>query len=206
MTIKLYDLPLSANSRKVRAVLLELGIEAEIETVNVREGKHKTPEFLKLNPNGKLPTIVDDGFALWESNAILTYLAAKSGKLLPSDPKGRASVAQWLFWQSSHFGPAVGKVGFERILKPMFGAGQPDEAVVAAGVRDFDTCSNVLDQSLSDGREYLAGELSIADFAIAPWAEFGIQAGLSFDKYPQVKAWYERVAARDSFKQSAAKR
>lgn len=206
MTIKLYDLPLSANSRKVRAVLLELGIEAEIEAVNVREGKHKSPEFLKLNPNGKLPTIVDDGFALWESNAILTYLAAKSGKLLPSDPKGRASVAQWLFWQSSHFGPAVGKVSFERILKPMFGAGAPDEAVVATGIRDFDTCSNVLDQSLSDGREYLARELSIADFSIATWAEFGMQAGLSFDKYPKVKAWYDRVAARDSFKQSAAKR
>lgn len=205
MTIKLYDLPLSPNSRKVRAVLLELGIEAEIEVVNVREGKNKSPEFLKLNPNGKLPTIVDDGFALWESNAILTYLAAKTGKLLPADPKGRAYVAQWLFWQSSHFGPAVGKVGFERILKPLFGVGTPDEAVIAAGTRDFETLCGVMTTSL-EGREYLAGELSIADFSVASWAEFGLQAGLSFDKFPQVKAWFERVSARDSFKQSAAKR
>ncbi len=205
MTIKLYDLPFSPNSRKVRAVLLELGIEAEIEVVNVREGKQKTPEFLKLNPNGKLPTIVDDGFVLWESNAILTYLAASSGKLLPSEPKGRALVAQWLFWQSSHFGPAAGKVCFERIMKPMFGMGAADEAVVAAGTREFETCAKVLNAAL-EGREYLAGPLSIADFAIAPWAEFAAEAGLSFDKFPQAKAWYERLAARDSFRSSAAQR
>ncbi len=205
MTIKLYDLPLSPNSRKVRAVLLELGIEADVEIIDLSTAKHKTPEFLKLNPNGKLPTIVDDGFALWESNAILTYLAAKNGKLLPEDPKGRALVAQWLFWQSSHFGPAVGKVGFERILKPMFGRGEPDPAVIAAGEREFETCAGILNTAL-EGREYVATQLSIADFAIAPTADFGVMAGLSFDKFPNAKAWFERVSSRDSFKKSAAQR
>lgn len=205
MTIKLYDLPLSPNSRKVRAALLELGTPVEIEVINTREGKHKTPEFLRINPNGKLPTIVDGDFTLWESNAILLYLADQAGKLLPKDSKGRAIVQQWLFWQSSHFGPAVGKVGFERVLKPMFGMGSPDEAVIAAGTRDFETFASVMNSSL-EGREYLCGDLSVADFAIAPWAEFGVQAGLTYDKFPNAKAWLERITARESMKKSAPQR
>jgi len=203
MTMKLYDLPLSANSRKVRAVLLELGIQAEITVMNPREGKHKSPEFLRLNPNGKLPTLVDGDFVLWESNAILLYLADQAGKLLPKDSKGRAHVNQWLFWQSSHFGPAAGKVGFERLLKPMFGMGSPDEAVVAAGTRDFETFAGVMNSAL-EGRKYLCGDLSVADFAIAPWADFGVQAGLTFDKFPTAKAWLERMTSLESMKKSAA--
>lgn len=205
MTMKLYDLPLSPNSRKVRAVLLELGTPCEIVSVDARGGKHKTPEFLKLNPNGKMPTIVDGDFVLWESNAILSYLATREGKLLPKDLKQRALVDQWLFWQSSHFGPAVGKVGFERILKPIFGMGTADEAIVAAGVRDFDTFAAVMDASL-DKREYLCGELTVADFSIAVWADYGMQAGLSFAKFPNAQLWYERMMARESMQKSAPQR
>jgi glutathione S-transferase len=202
MSMKLYDLPLSPNSRKVRAAIFELGLDVEIEVIQPREGKHKTPEFLRLNPNGKLPTLVDGEFSLWESNAILVYLASKAKRLIPDDIQGQARVHQWLYWQSSHFGPAVGKVGFERLLKPMFGLGQPDEAVVAAGTKDFENLATILNRAL-EGKSYLCGELTVAELAIGAFAEYGLQAGLSFDAHPHAKAWLERVMALESFKRSA---
>lgn len=204
MAMKLYNLEMSPNSRKARAVIYELGLPVEIESVNLREGKHKGADYLKLNPNGKMPTLMDGDFTVWESNAILLYLASTAGKLIPSDPRGRAVVGQWLFWQSSHFGPAVGKVTWERILKPMFGMGTPDEAAIATGTRDFETCAGVMDAAL-DNKDWIAGELSIADFSIAAWADFGMQGGLSLDKFPRAKAWFNRISERDSFRKSTPK-
>jgi glutathione S-transferase len=202
--MKLYNLEMSPNSRKARAVIYELGLPVEIESLNVRDGKHKAPDYLKLNPNGKMPTLVDGDFTVWESNAILLYLASTAGKLIPSDPRGRATVGQWLFWQSSHFGPATGKVTWERILKPMFGMGTPDEAAVANGTRDFESCLKVMEVAL-EKQDWIAGELSIADFSIAAWADFGMQAGLTLDKSPRAKAWFDRMNERESFRKSAPK-
>jgi glutathione S-transferase len=204
MAMKLYNLEMSPNSRKARAVIQELGLPVEIESLNVRDGKHKAADYLKLNPNGKMPTLVDGDFVVWESNAILLYLASSAGKLLPADPKGRAIVGQWLFWQSSHFGPATGKVCFERILKPMFGMGTADEAAIASGTREFETCARVLDTAL-ENKDWIAGELSIADFSVAAWADFGMQAGLNFEKFPMAQAWFNRISERESFRKSAPK-
>src|SRR5690349_8976323 len=109
--MKLYDMPGNTNSWKIRAVARECDLKLETVPVDALKNEHKTPEFLKINPNGKLPAFVDGDFKLFESNAILCYVAAKAGSdLLPKDAKGRALVDQWLFWQSAHLSQGFVKI------------------------------------------------------------------------------------------------
>src|SRR5690349_8988491 len=110
--MKLYQHPFSSAAFKVSAVVHELGLPVTFVTIDMMKGEHKSPEFLALNPNGKVPTLEDDGFCLWESNAILCYLAAKKPEsgLLPTDARGMAQVQQWLQWQATTFGPSASEV------------------------------------------------------------------------------------------------
>jgi glutathione S-transferase len=202
--MKLYDLSLSPNSRKVRAVAAELGVEITVVPVDLQKGDNRTPEFLAKNPNAKCPVLEDDGFVLWESNAILCYLAAlrPAKGLLPADPRGRADVDRWLFWQTAHLGPAVAKVVYEKVYKPMRGGGDPDPAVIEAGLVEFKRFAAVLDTCLA-GREFVAGRLSVADFALAATLSSREAAGLDIAPYPNLRAWLERVESRESWKRSA---
>jgi glutathione S-transferase len=145
--MKIYDFPLSPNCRKVRAIVYELGLSAEFVPVNLFKGEQHKPEILALNPNAKAPILVDGDFVLWESNAIASYLARDSN-LLPTTPRERADVARWADWQLAHFGPAVRKVAFERVVKPMTGKGQPDLAIVEEGTAEYEKLAGVLDASL----------------------------------------------------------
>ena len=125
--MKLHVAPPSPRAFKVLAVARHLELDFELCPVDLLNGAHLQPEFSALNPNKKMPVLEDDGFVLWESNAITQYLASKKpgGSLLPSDPRGRADVSRWQFWENAHWDPACATLIFERLLKKVFGQGDP---------------------------------------------------------------------------------
>ena len=133
--MKLHVAPPSPRAFKVLAVARHLELDFELCPVDLLNGAHLQPEFAALNPNKKMPVLEDDGFVLWESNAITQYLASKKpgGGLLPSDPRGRADVSRWQFWESAHWDPACATLIFERLLKKVFGQGDPAPSQVAKG-------------------------------------------------------------------------
>ena len=195
--MRLHCFPLSSNAR--RAVVTALHLEAPIELVNVdlAKGEQKSPEFLKLNPNGYVPVLEDAGLVLHESHAIMIYLCERTPKqtLYPTEPAPRADVNRWLFWNAQHLQPAVGTLNFERMVKRFRGLGDPDPREVERGERLFATHASVLDQHLA-GRAWIAqGRLTIADFAIAATLMTEHTAKLAIDSFPNVRAWLERVRA-----------
>jgi glutathione S-transferase len=202
--MKLYDFAFSPNCRKVRAVAYELGIAFESVHVDLVNGAAKAPAFLAMNPNGRVPVLVDGDMILWESTAIMRYLAANDGSgLVPETLRGKAEVDRWLAWQLAHLGPAMSKVAFERIVKKLTGQGAPDEAAIATGSADFAKLSALLDGAL-EGRDYLAGTLSLADFALAAHYSLAPVCGLPLAAFPRVNAWLARVLGRDSMKRALA--
>jgi glutathione S-transferase len=200
--MKIYDFALSPNCRKVRAVVYELGLKPEFVPINLFKGEQHRPEVVALNPNERAPILVDGEFVLWESNAIAGYLASGS-PLLPTTARERADVERWGDWQLAHFGPAVGKVAFQRLVKPMTGQGQPDPKIVEEGTADYAKFTRVLEASLGD-KEYVAGRLSVADFILASIFSIGTTVGLETAPFPKVHAWLGRVMARESMKRALA--
>jgi glutathione S-transferase len=200
--MKIYDSPFSPNCRKVRAVAFELDLAPEYLPIDLFQGDQQAPDFLALNPNALVPVLVDRDLVLWESNAIVGYLAHGT-RLLPTDRRERAEVDRWSAWQLAHIGPAVWKVGFERYLKPRIGQGQPDEAVVAAGTADFMRLTGILERSIA-GRPYVAGELTVADFVLAPIYALGGFVGLETKSFPHVSAWLARILSRPSMTRALA--
>jgi glutathione S-transferase len=198
--MKLYNANLSPNALRVRAVAAELGIDLEMVNVDLRAGDTKTEDYLALNPNGKVPVLVDGDLVLWESRAINAYLAStKPGaRLVPTDAKARALVDQWSYWQAIHLGPAMQKVAFERVLRKRFGMGEPDETRIAGEVKDIAQFLAVLDRNLAD-KTWVAGDLSIADFAMASTFMYRVPAGISLDPFPNVAGWITRLEARPSW-------
>jgi glutathione S-transferase len=203
--MKLYQFPFSPNCQKVVALAHEVGVPLELALVELFKGEARTAAMRAKNPNGKLPILEDGDFVLWESTAMLAYVAAKAGRadLAPTTPRERAEVDRWTSWHGAHFGPAIRKVAYERIVKKLVGRGAPDEAVVKAGIEEFAVTASVLDQSLG-AKEYLCGRLTIADFDLAPHAALATSCGLDFEPYPQAKAWLGRMAERDSMKKTLA--
>jgi glutathione S-transferase len=204
--MKLYDFAFSPNCRKVRAVAYELGVAFESAPVDLLRGEQRAPAFLAKNPNGRVPVLEDGDFVLWESNAILVYLATKHAgptPLVPLVARERAEVDRWLSWQLAHLSPATSKVAYERIVKKLTGQGAPDQAVIDAGTAEFAKMSAVLDAAL-DGREYVAGRLSVADFALAAPYSLASSCGLDVTPHPRVNAWLARMLARDSMRRALA--
>jgi glutathione S-transferase len=200
--MQIYDFASSPNSRKVRALVYELDLHPTFVSLNVFKGEHKkSQELLAKNPNSKLPVLEDGDFSLWESNAILNYLAAQRPErgLSPIEPKRRADVERWLFWQTAHLAPPVTRVGTERFVKKLTKRGEPDQAIVDAGAAEFATACKVLDVALA-GREYVAGELSVADFALWGYYALARLSDLDVAPYPQLSAWLTRIESRNSVK------
>ncbi|HEY6556136.1 MAG TPA: glutathione S-transferase family protein [Polyangiaceae bacterium] len=204
--MKLYDFAFSPNCRKVRAVGYELGVTFEYAPVNLIQGEQRAPAFLARNPNGRVPVLEDGELILWESNAILLYLATKyagPAPLVPSDMRDRADVDRWLAWQLAHLSPAASKVAFERIVKKFTGQGAPDPVQIEAGTVEFAKMSAILDAALGD-KEYVAGRLSVADFALAAVYSTASACGLDVTPYKKLGAWLERVLARNSMRRALA--
>lgn len=201
--MKLYTFSLSPNCQKVLAVAHEVGVPLSLVNVDLFKGQAKAPEVLAKNPNGRVPILEDGDFLLWESNAILGYVANKADRvdLAPTTPRERADVDRWLAWSLAHFAPAVRKVAFERIVKKLAGLGAPDEAAVKAGIEEFAAIGSVFDRSL-EGKDYLCGRLTIADFACVTYAALCENSGLSLAPYRNVQRWLGRMLERDSLQRT----
>lgn len=180
------------NGFKVSVALEEMGLDYTVKLIDIVSGAQKSPEFLAINPNGRIPAIVDrdnDDFAVFESGAILIYLAEKSGKLLPTDVKGRSEVLQWLMWQMAGLGPMQGQaVTFLKFFPERI---QPAiERYQAETLRLY----GVLDQHLAT-REFLAGDFSIADIANWCWVRYHEYAEVEIDQFPNLIRWRDQTEA-----------
>jgi glutathione S-transferase len=147
--MRLYYHPFSSNSRRVLLTAYHLGLNLELVVVDLLRGEHKTPEYLRLNPNGRIPILVDGGLYLWESHAIMQYLADKSLEqdIYPQDVSARADVNRWLFWSANHFAPAAALIIRERVSKRIVGgSGAPDPLEIARGEALLPAAAGVLDR------------------------------------------------------------
>jgi glutathione S-transferase len=190
--IDLYTAP-TPNGHKASITLEELGLPYEVHIVNILAGEQKAPEYLKLNPNGRIPTIVDrdeGNFAVFESGAIMIYLAERAGRLLPADRKGRSLVIQWLMFQMGGIGPMMGQANVFYRYFP--------EKIQPAIDRYQHECRRlfeVLDGRLAD-HEWLAGDYSLADIANWAWVRTYKWSGVSIDGLEYLQRWMEQMAAR----------
>jgi glutathione S-transferase len=198
--VKLYYFDVM-NPRKVCALARYLNLPVEFVHVNLGKGEHKTPEFLAMNPNGKVPVLVDGATTLWESSAILCYLADKAGSdLWPRDAR-QFEVLRWLMWDAAHFAPQAGSLYFEHVIKSRFGMGDPDPAQVQKATEGFLRFAAVLEAHLR-GRRYLAGDaLSVADFAVAITLPYAQQAKLPLENFPEIRRWHAQMNALPAWRE-----
>ncbi len=193
--IDLYYWP-TPNGWKITIMLEECGLPYTIHPVNIGKGDQFKPEFLAISPNNKMPAIVDhDGpggqpIPVFESGAILQYLGRKTGKFYPQDERARVEVDQWLFWQMGGFGPMLGQTHHFRIYAP-----EKIPYAIDRYTNETNRLYGVLNKRLAD-REFVAGEYSIADMAIAPWAKLWDRQGQTIDEFPHAKRWLEAILAR----------
>jgi glutathione S-transferase len=202
--MELYMNAMSPNVRRVRLTAAVLGLQLEEEKLDFTKGEQKNSAYLALNPNGAVPTLVDGGFVLTESRAIIQYLASKKPEsgLLPSDEQARADVTHWQFWDSSHFSPQIGTVVFQRIVKPMMGMGEPDAGKVEEALTNFRRFAAVLNKRL-DGNQYVVGaSMTLADLTLASSLMYAKQAEVSLADYPNIQAWFSRISDMDTWKKT----
>ena len=182
--MRLYTFTITPNNRKVEAFVRHFDLPVEIHHVSFKDRETQSPEYLAINPMGKVPALVDGDFKLWESNAILTYLAGKFPQThaLPTDARGRADVDRWLHWQSCHLMQAMG-------------------ALKQADEKDVDSVTpllKILEQQLK-GKQFVLGELSVADFALAAYLMTKMGLKLDYSECPNVLAWRDRMAGMKGF-------
>ncbi len=182
----------SPNPHKISIALEELGLAYETKIINVWEGEQFSPVFTALNPNGKVPVIVDHetGHTLYESNAILLYLAEKTGKLLPTEVQQRWKGIQLLFFQAASIGAMFG----QRAHFSLFAPEKPTYAIERY-LKEGDRLTAVLETLLTE-REYFLDEYSIVDIAHFGWLWCSTHQGFEIDAYPNLKNWFDRIAAR----------
>ena len=182
------------NGRKASIALEELGIPYKVQSVDIGKGEQFEPEFLAISPNNRIPAIVDGDFALFESGAILLYLADKAGKLLPPHgTPGYWRVMEWLMWQMGNFGPQLGQA--HHFLRFNLGKSEyAEKRYHGEALRLY----RVLDTRLAE-RDFVVDEFSIADIAIWPWASRYEYQQIDIDDYPHVRRWYVQLAERPAF-------
>ena len=201
--IDLYFWP-TPNGHKITLFLEEAGLDYEIHPVNISVGDQFKSDFLAFSPNNRIPAIIDrdpagggEPVGLFESGAILLYLAEKSGKLIPKDIRGRKTVLEWLFWQVGGLGPMAGQ-------NHHFSQYAPEKLPYAIEryVKETNRLYGVLNRQL-EGRDFIAGDdYSIADIASYPWIVPHERQGQKLENFPHLKAWFERVAARPATKKA----
>jgi GST-like protein len=185
------------NGHKIHIMLEELGLEYKPIPIDIGAGDQFTPEFLAISPNNKIPAIIDsdgpDGkpLALFESGAILFYLAEKTGKFLPLDPVGRYTTMQWLMFQMGGVGPMLGQAHHFRIYAP-----EKIEYAVNRYSNEARRLYGVMDKQLGVTRFLAGNDYSIADIATFPWTRSWKNQGIELDEFPNVKRWFEEIAAR----------
>jgi glutathione S-transferase len=203
--MKLYGFPFSDNTWKVRAVAAQIGIALDDQLIDLSRGEPRAPDYLALNPTGRTRTLVDGGFVLWESNAIMQYLASsKPNALWPDDARTRADIARWQSWQLAHWGnEACQPLVFERVVKAYFNLGPCDAAVVAKATEAFHREARVLDGHLAK-YPYLAGTgVTLADFSVVAPLFYAEKAELPLTSYPHIRDWFARVSSLPAWRDTA---
>ena len=185
------------NGHKITIFLEEASLPYSIKPINISNGEQFEAEFLKISPNNRIPAIVDnepaDGkgpLSVFESGAILQYLAEKSGKFLPADPRGRSEVMQWLFWQMAGLGPMAGQNGHFNNYAP-----EKIPYAIDRYMKETERLYGVLDERLA-GREFIADDYSIADMACYPWIVPHERHGQKLDDFPNLKRWFLAIGQR----------
>src|SRR5262249_22827613 len=199
--MKLYYHPKSPNATAVLAVAYELGINLDLNEINLPGGEQRQPTFLRINPNGKVPTLEDGDFILWESGAIMQYLASKKpgNTLWPADDRTRADITRWQMWRFGAWGKGAGFLIWERLVKEFIGGCHHDAVKVKEGVELFNIGAAVLKDHL-ENREYLVGtKPTLADFSVAVPMVYAMPAGLPLEAYPAIRRWYGRMEKIDSW-------
>ena len=185
------------NGLKLKLFLEEAGLPYFVTPVNIGKGEQFTPEFLAISPNNKIPAIVDHAPAgggapitLFESGAIMLYLAEKAGRLIPTDIQGRAQVLQWLFWQMAGLGPMAGLIGHFNVYAP-----EQVPYAIDRYTRETARLYGVLNQRLAD-REFISGDFSIADIACYPWIVPHEAHGQTLSDFPHLERWFVAMSQR----------
>jgi glutathione S-transferase len=199
----LYATSLSANGRKVLAVSRQLDLKLDIRVVDVYRGEGRTAEYLAINPAGKIPTLVDGDLTLYESNAILQYLSEAHGgfRLWSQDPKARARIARWLYWESGHWQPVL-----TTLLSPCVGHRLLPEVVSRpAGSADWDAAElrpllSILSTALNTSPFLVGNQVTIADFAVAGMVTYFRVANFPFKEHPCFMDWYSRIEELDGWR------
>jgi glutathione S-transferase len=203
--MKLYFHPLSGNSRRALLVATHLEVPLERVLVDLPRGEQREASHLGRNPNGRVPVLEDDGFVLWESRAIMQYLAEKTPgqTLLPTDARGRADVNRWLFWCAAHMAPANTVLVYENFVKTVTGRGPADPAEVTRGEALIAQHAPVLDAHLA-GKTWVAQDrLTLADFSLASSFALAGPARLPIGDYANLRVWLGRVQELDAWKRTA---
>jgi glutathione S-transferase len=200
--MRLYYHPISTCSRRALMTIRHLGIDLELVVVDLAKNAQHAPEFLALNPNHRVPVLDHDGFVLWESYAIMQYLAdlTPGQTLYPQERKARADVDRWLFWCGQDFAPGISLLNWEHSIKKLIGIGPADPAEVARGEGMVATAAKVLDAQLA-GREWVCGSsLTLADYALAAPLADEQRAQLPIADLPNLQRWLRQVRALDAWK------
>ena len=205
--IDLYVFPPSPRAFKVMAIANYLGIDTALRIVDLIKGDQNTPEYAALNPNMRMPTLKDGDYVLWESNAILQYLAAKRPEsgLLPADGKGRLDVTRWQFWDLAHWDPTCAVFIFENVVKAVvLKSGEPDPAAIAKGTESFHRVAQVLDGQLK-GKKFVTGDtLTVADFSLGAPMNLAEMARFPLEPYREIKRWYATLHALSAWQKTLA--
>lgn len=202
--MKLYYFPPSPNTRKVHAVAIHLELPLELRLVDLQKGEQRTPEFVQLNPTGRTPVLQDGEFILWESNAIMQYLASqRSNSLWPEVPQIRADIMRWQSWQLAHWYQVCQPLQYENFVKPLLQLGEPDLQVVQSTTARFHTEAIILNQHLAE-REFLVNDtLTLADFSIASDLTYAVPGRFPLEDYPHIRTWYSRIEQLPAWQQTA---
>jgi glutathione S-transferase len=198
--MKLYHFP-SPNPQKVRFALFELGLDCEIVPVDLTKGEQRKPEFLALNPCGRVPVLTDGNVTLSESHAIVAYLGDKTGKLWPTSAAGRADALRWLFFLSSHLSPPTTDLAFNRIAAKLLGL-QPDEDAIARGEKALPDVVRIVDGHLAKGKWMLGDEFTLVDCAYGPVLNVLERAGFSFAEFPRVQKYLNAIRSRPAWQET----
>jgi glutathione S-transferase len=193
--MKLYTLPGSPNSRKVVAVVRHLGLDIPIEQLDFARGDTRHPGFMALNPNAMVPVLEDGPFRLWESGAIMVYLAEITGdaSLMPAQPRARADVLRWLFWEQAHFNKAFATLVFEGLIKPRFGMGEPSRGLIDFYLGELGRFARVLETHLEGRRTVTGDALTLADFALVCLESYRTQIDFDWTPFPNVEGYFDRI-------------
>jgi GST-like protein len=189
------------NGQKAHIMLEETGLDYKAHPIDIGEGDQFKPEFLKISPNNKIPAIVDndgpDGapVSIFESGAILMYLAEKAGRFMPAEPRARTEMLSWLFFQVGHVGPMVGQIHHFKDYAP-----QKIDYAIERYVNEGNRLYGVMDKHLAEAPYFAGEDYTIADIAIWPWLRGHDKEGIAMDDYPHVKAWFEKVGERPAVK------